>query len=132
MFLLSLSYLAGGIRKFLRAATLYKGMRSTITFLNSQHVENVRNEQYALLHARDEYSKLRWAKLRALVPEAGLIELVFSRENERAACARWMLRGLRLPHAVRKVDYDVRCAETIRQQKHKEKLQAVLVADVIG
>lgn len=107
-------------------------MRSTIEFLNSQNVEAVRSEHYALLHTRDEFSRMRWPKLRSMVPEAALIETVFSRENERAACARWMLRGLRLPHAVRKVDYDARVSEAIRLEKHREKLQAVLVAEVLG
>jgi hypothetical protein len=55
----------------------------------------------------DEYSKLRLPALREMAPEHELVDVVLE-ENERqiAACLRWMLRGLPIDKAIRKVQTD--------------------------
>lgn len=68
----------------------------------------------------DEYSKLRLPALREMAPEHELVDVVFEDDKQIAACLRWMLRGLRIDKAIRKVNTDEEIARNaigIKQQR---------------
>jgi len=117
-------------KDFLTARSITRVMYA---YLNTLSAAEIPDSLWACLHARDGFSRLRWAKLREYAPaSAAVIETIYSDESERAACLRWVMRGLRLDLAVVKTDYDVRRQEAMRRAKHAEKVEAAMQKEVIG
>lgn len=62
----------------------------------------------------DEYSKLRLPALREMVPDHQLVDVTLEGDDKQiAACLRWMLRGLPIDKAIRKVNTD--CGARLRR-----------------
>ncbi len=73
----------------------------------------------ALKSGRDEFSRLNYLALVERIPAADLevIRQEFVSEKQRASVIRWMLRGLDLARAIRKVATDTEVAKNVRRAK---------------
>ncbi len=69
---------------------------------------------------RDEFSDLGLNQLKPLVPEHQRVAAAIQGEAAVASCLRWMLRGLPLDKALRKVRTDLEVAENAKAVKHEE------------
>ncbi|MGE3778398.1 MAG: hypothetical protein AB7F89_14520 [Pirellulaceae bacterium] len=69
---------------------------------------------------RDEYSGLRLDQLKQLVPEHSKVAEAIEDEAAIASCLRWMLRGLPLDKAIRKVRTDLEVAENAKGVKYDD------------
>lgn len=64
---------------------------------------------------RDEFSRIRLPQLKEMVPDHGEVEATFEDDRSIASCLRWMLRGLPLDKALRKVSTDLEIAASVKQ-----------------
>jgi hypothetical protein len=65
---------------------------------------------------RDEFTKLRLSQLRQLVAESEIIDAALDHDESAVASGlRWMLRGLPIEKAIRKVRTDLEIAEQARR-----------------
>ena len=69
----------------------------------------------------DEYSRIRLPQLLARIDErsADQITTEFEAEKERASCIRWILRGLPLGKAIRKVKTDSEVSANAAARLHR-------------
>ena len=64
---------------------------------------------------RDEFTRLRLSQLRQLVADSDIIDAALDHdESAVASCLRWMLRGLTIEKAIRKVRTNLDIAEQAR------------------
>lgn len=68
---------------------------------------------------RDEFSGIGLDQLKALVPEHQMVADTFQGEAAIASCLRWMMRGLPLDKAIRKVRTDLEVAENAKAVKYE-------------
>lgn len=68
---------------------------------------------------RDEFSDLGLDQLKPLVPEHKKVASAIQGEAAVASCLRWMLRGLPLDKAIRKVRTDLEVAENAKAVKYE-------------
>ena len=68
---------------------------------------------------RDEFSGLGLDQLKQMVPEHLKVAEAIEDEAATASCLRWMLRGLPLDKAIRKVRTDLEVAENAKAVKHE-------------
>lgn len=91
----------------------------TIDEINSTPMERLRFRHFLNLKSgRDVFSRYPLAKLRELVSVNALEEVrKLEHEREQASCLRWVLRGLDLDKAIRKVKTDAEVtAQTIARR----------------
>ncbi len=63
---------------------------------------------------RDKFSNVRLKRLKEMVPDHIEVEAVLEDEKDVASCLRWILRGLPLHKAIRKVKTDLEVAENAK------------------
>ncbi len=68
---------------------------------------------------RDEFSGLGLDQLKQMVPEHLKVADAIEGEASIASCLRWVLRGLPLDKAIRKVRTDLEVAENAKAVKHE-------------
>jgi hypothetical protein len=89
--------------------------RLSIDEINDTPIQDLRFRDFRNLKVpggRDEYSVLRHEALRGRVGsgEAKEVDMTFSDPRDQTVCYRWILRGLDLPKAIRKVKTDLEIA----------------------
>lgn len=100
--------------KTMRSDALSHVLRTPIRFLRFQDFMRLK------VGGRDEYSGLRLDQLIPLVPEHSKVAEVIEDEAAIASCLRWMLRGLPLDKAIRKVRTDLEVAENAKAVKYED------------
>lgn len=79
---------------------------------------------------RDRFTPLRLADLRTLVPESYVVDAALDQDERAvASCLRWILRGLPLEKALRKVRTDLEIAEQARLASLSETLSSKVEAE---
>lgn len=91
---------------------LHRVVRTPMQFLRFQDFMRLK------VGGRDEYSGLRLDQLKQLVPEHLKVAEAIEDEAAIASCLRWMLRGLPLDKAIRKVRTDLEVAENAKAVKY--------------
>lgn len=62
----------------------------------------------------DKYSRIRLSRLKELVPEHAIVAAMIDGDASIASCLRWILRGLSLEKAIRKVKTDQEVAHNAK------------------
>lgn len=84
-------------------------------------MERLKFRDFARLKSgRNDMSNLRLPQLRRLVPDHAAVDAVFEKDAQRASCLRWVLRGLPLDKAIRKVETDAEIAASAIEA-HRER-----------
>jgi hypothetical protein len=95
--------------------------RLSIDEINDTPMQDLRFRDFRNLkvpRGRDQYSVLRHEALRGRVgSEAAEVDMTFSDPRDQATCYRWILRGLALPKAIRKVKTDHEIASNAIQAR---------------
>ena len=89
----------------------------TIQEIIATPMSELRFRHFACLKVggRDQFTPLRLARLRQLVPDSDIVDVTLDYdESAVASCLRWMLRGLPIDKAIRKVRTDLEIAEQAR------------------
>jgi len=104
----------GNDPKTMPSGALGHVLRTPIRFLRFQDFMRLK------VGGRDEYSGLRLDQLKQLVPEHLKVAEAIEDEAAIASCLRWMLRGLPLDKAIRKVRTDLEVAENAKGVKYDD------------
>lgn len=89
----------------------------TIQEIAATPMSELRFRHFASLKVggRDQFTPLRLARLKLLVPDSDIVDVALDHdESAVASCLRWMLRGLPIDKAIRKVRTDLEIAEQAR------------------
>lgn len=96
-----------------------------IAYINQMPMERLRFQDFRELKAgRDEMSKLRHPALRERVGVEAhdAVEAAFDDDRHQATCFRWLLRGLNVDKAIRKVKTDAEVSENAAIGKAQKRL----------
>jgi len=95
-----------------------KRCQRQIESLNKRKVEKLKFKDFANLktYGMDDFSRMKYEKLADIVEEPNLqtIEQSFEDEKQRLITLRWVGRGLKVKHAVRKVKTDLEIQANMR------------------
>jgi ribonuclease HI len=85
-------------------------------------MESLRFRDFASLKVggRDQFSRIPLDRLKELVRDHSVVSEAIQDESATASCLRWMLRGLPLDKAIRKVRTDLEVAENAKAVKHED------------
>jgi hypothetical protein len=79
---------------------------------------------------RDHFTPLRLAELRRLVTDSQIVDAALDHdESAVASCLRWILRGLPIEKAIRKVRTDLEIAEQARRASLSDTLSSKVQSD---
>lgn len=99
-----------------RRQTEQPSTTNPLTYVITTPMDRLRFRDFARLKVggRDEYSGIRLPRLKELVPQHAEVEQTVGDDSAVATCLRWMLRGLPLDKAIRKVRTDLEIAENAK------------------
>lgn len=79
---------------------------------------------------RDRYTPLRLGELKSLVSDSHIVDAALDHDEKAvASCLRWILRGLPIDKAVRKVRTDLEIAEQARLSSLTQTLSSKIESD---
>jgi hypothetical protein len=79
---------------------------------------------------RDQYTPLKLAQLKLLVSDSDIVDVALDHDEKAvASCLRWILRGLPIEKAIRKVRTDLEIAEQARLSSLTQTLSSRIESD---
>jgi len=95
---------------------------SILDYVRRTPMEDLRFRHFRRLRCgRDQYSKIRLARLKELVPQHEEVQAALGEERHVASCLRWMLRGLPMEKAIRKVLTDIEISRNAAEAAQRER-----------